>query len=206
MGRPFYMVADSVTVHHKEIGGLGYRVENLEHAHGTLVRKKREVSDAQVDDIITIREIQPKVLGNQHDLIVNKIVEVEDQVLKIQDREDNHPYEQVVIVVSDFILSRRNHVMPEIVTLIRFAEINVQLELSRKKMFIHSPVITMQELGHANNTNKVRQLLGLTGYNRRRSRFASPKVESGNREDSSPETEDGNGRLSIPIVGLEAVL
>ncbi|GKC45003.1 hypothetical protein Tco_1062725, partial [Tanacetum coccineum] len=89
------MVADSVTVHHKEIGGLGYRVENLEHAHGTLVRKKREVSDAQVDDIITIREIQPKVLGSQHDLIVNKIVEVEDQVLKIQDREDNHPCKQV---------------------------------------------------------------------------------------------------------------
>ncbi|GJY43762.1 hypothetical protein Tco_0431975 [Tanacetum coccineum] len=40
----------------------------------------------------------------------------------------------------------------------------------------------------------------------RRSRFASPKVESGNREDSSPETDDGNGRLSIPIVGLGAVL
>ncbi|GKA87104.1 hypothetical protein Tco_0808815 [Tanacetum coccineum] len=105
MGRPFSVVADSVVVHHEEIGGLGYRVENLEHAHGTLVRKIWEVSDAQVDDIIAIREIQPKVttlegrvevLGNQHDLIVKKIVEVEDQVLKIQDREDNHPCKQVL--------------------------------------------------------------------------------------------------------------
>ncbi|GJW73445.1 hypothetical protein Tco_0132815 [Tanacetum coccineum] len=162
VGRPFSVVADSIAVHHEEIGGLGYRVENLEHAHGMLVRKMGEVSDAQVDDNIAIGEIQPKVttlegrvevLGNQHDLMVNKIVEVEDQVLKIHDKEDTHPCEK--------------------------------------------------ELGHANNTNEVRQLLGLTGYYQR---FASPEVESGNGEDSSPKIEDGNGRLSIPIIGLKAVL
>ncbi|GJY15753.1 hypothetical protein Tco_0386175 [Tanacetum coccineum] len=105
VGCPFSVVADCVVVHHEEIEGLGYRVENLEHAHGTLVRKMGEVSEAQVDDSIAIGEIQPKVttlegrvevLGNQHDLMVNKIVEVEDQVLKIHDREDTHPCEHVL--------------------------------------------------------------------------------------------------------------
>ncbi|GJX05238.1 hypothetical protein Tco_0191154 [Tanacetum coccineum] len=101
--RPPFMVVDSVAVHHEEIGGLCVRVENLEHAHRTLTRKMGEVSDAHVEDNIATREIRPKVttlegrvevLGNQHDLMIGKIVEVEGQVLKMQDRADTHPCEQ----------------------------------------------------------------------------------------------------------------
>ncbi|GJV53420.1 hypothetical protein Tco_1449161, partial [Tanacetum coccineum] len=85
------------------IGGLCVSIENLEHAHGTLTRKMGELSDAYVEDNIAIGEIRPKVttlegrvevLGNQHDLMIDKIVEVEGQVLKMQDRADTHPCEQ----------------------------------------------------------------------------------------------------------------
>ncbi|GKB37842.1 hypothetical protein Tco_0882784 [Tanacetum coccineum] len=46
VGRPFPKVVSSVAVHHEEIDGLHVRTENLEHAHGVLVRKMGEVSDA----------------------------------------------------------------------------------------------------------------------------------------------------------------
>ncbi|GKE18050.1 hypothetical protein Tco_1425627 [Tanacetum coccineum] len=61
MGRPFLEVVSSVAVHYEEIGGLCVQIENLEHAHGVLVRKIGDVSDAQLDDGIAIGEIQPRV-------------------------------------------------------------------------------------------------------------------------------------------------
>nr|GEX49358.1 hypothetical protein [Tanacetum cinerariifolium] len=107
------VVADSVAMHHEEIRGLCVRVVNLEHAHGTLTRKMGEVSDAQVEDNIAIGEIWPKVatlegrvevLGNQHDLMVGKIVEVESQVLRMQDREDTHLCEQVLGLSQQYVV------------------------------------------------------------------------------------------------------
>nr|GEY74707.1 DDB1- and CUL4-associated factor homolog 1 [Tanacetum cinerariifolium] len=61
LGRLLLEVVSSVIVHHEEIGGLFVRIENLEHAHGVLVRKIGEVSDAQLDDGIAIGEIRPRV-------------------------------------------------------------------------------------------------------------------------------------------------
>nr|GEW43179.1 hypothetical protein [Tanacetum cinerariifolium] len=55
-----------------------------------------------------------------------------------------------------------------------------------------------QELVHANNTNEVRELLGLIGHYRR--------LKVGMEKTSSLETKGGNKRLSILIVGVEAVL
>ncbi|GKG60433.1 hypothetical protein Tco_0612034, partial [Tanacetum coccineum] len=43
------------------MGGLCVRIENLEHAHGVLVGKMRDVSDAQLDDGIAIGKIRPRV-------------------------------------------------------------------------------------------------------------------------------------------------
>nr|GEZ29069.1 hypothetical protein [Tanacetum cinerariifolium] len=65
LGRLLLEVVSSVTVHHEEIGGLFVWIENLEHAHGVLVRKIGEVSDAQLDDGIAIGEIRPRVLEMQ---------------------------------------------------------------------------------------------------------------------------------------------
>ncbi|GJX89640.1 hypothetical protein Tco_0341654 [Tanacetum coccineum] len=110
VGRLFSVVVDSVAVHHEEIGGLGVRTENLEHALGKLTMKTGEVSDAQVKDSIAIGEIRPKVttlegqvkvLANQHDLMINKVVEVESHVLKIKDRVDAHPCDQVAGLRGD---------------------------------------------------------------------------------------------------------
>ncbi|GKC80568.1 hypothetical protein Tco_1131342 [Tanacetum coccineum] len=61
VGRPLPEVVSSVAVHHEEIGGLCVRIENIDHAHGVLVRKMRDVSDAELDDGIAIGEIRPKV-------------------------------------------------------------------------------------------------------------------------------------------------
>nr|GEX77693.1 putative ribonuclease H-like domain-containing protein [Tanacetum cinerariifolium] len=92
------------------IRGLSVRTENLEHALGKLTMKTIEVSDAQVKDSIAIGEIQPKVttlegqvevLANQHDLLINKVVEAESHVLKIKDRVDTHPCDPVVGLRGD---------------------------------------------------------------------------------------------------------
>ncbi|GJV46596.1 hypothetical protein Tco_1431132 [Tanacetum coccineum] len=86
VGCPFFIVVDSVVVHHEEIGGLGARTENLEHALGKLSMKTREVSDAQVEDSIAIGEIRHKVttleghvevLATQHDLMISKGTRIE---------------------------------------------------------------------------------------------------------------------------------
>nr|GEY55151.1 hypothetical protein [Tanacetum cinerariifolium] len=88
----------------EEIGGLCIRAENLEHGHETLVRKMEDVSDAQVDDGIVIGELRPRVTtleggvevsASQHDEVVDKVIEVEEQVLKMQDKVDNYPCEWV---------------------------------------------------------------------------------------------------------------
>ncbi|GJZ60913.1 hypothetical protein Tco_0617050 [Tanacetum coccineum] len=110
VGRPFSVIVDSVVVHHEEIGGLSVKTENLEHALGKLTMKTRKVSDAQVEDSIAIGEIRPKintlegqveVLANQHDLMINKVVEVESHVLKMKDRVNAHPCDQVVGLRGD---------------------------------------------------------------------------------------------------------
>ncbi|GJT19211.1 hypothetical protein Tco_0877917 [Tanacetum coccineum] len=106
IGQPLLVVARQVTMHHQEIRGLCIRAENLVHGHGTLVRKMEDVSDAQVDDGIAIGELRPrvttlegrvKVLASQHDGVTNKVVEVEEQVLKMQDKVDNYPCEQISV-------------------------------------------------------------------------------------------------------------
>ncbi|GJU94696.1 hypothetical protein Tco_1319452 [Tanacetum coccineum] len=110
VGRPFSVIVDSVVVHHKEIGGLSVGTENLEHALGGLTMKTGKVSDAQVEDSIAIGEIrlkintlegQVEVLANQHDLMINKVVEVESHVLKMKDRVNAHPCDQVVGLRGD---------------------------------------------------------------------------------------------------------
>ncbi|GJY56105.1 hypothetical protein Tco_0455220 [Tanacetum coccineum] len=78
VGRPFSVIVDSVVVHHEEIGGLSVRTENLEHALGKLTMKTGKV----------------EVLTNQHDLMINKVVEVESHVLKMKDRVNTHPCDQ----------------------------------------------------------------------------------------------------------------
>ncbi|GJZ74602.1 hypothetical protein Tco_0639067 [Tanacetum coccineum] len=110
IGCPFNVIVDSVVVHHEEIGGLSVRTENLEHALGKLTMKTGKVSDAQVEDSIAIGEIRPKinnlegqveVLANQHDLMINKAVEVESLVLKMKDGVNAHPCDQVVGLRGD---------------------------------------------------------------------------------------------------------
>ncbi|GJY47832.1 putative reverse transcriptase domain-containing protein [Tanacetum coccineum] len=110
IGRPFSVIVDSVDVHHEEIGGLSVKTENLEHALGKLTMKTGKVSDAQVEDSIAIGEIRPKintlerqveVLANQHDLMINKVVEVESHVLKMKDRVNAYPCDQVVGLGGD---------------------------------------------------------------------------------------------------------
>ncbi|GKB15079.1 hypothetical protein Tco_0849002 [Tanacetum coccineum] len=61
VGLPLPEVVSSVVVHYKEIGGLCVQIKNLKHAHGVLVRKIGDVSDAQLDDGIAIGDIQPRV-------------------------------------------------------------------------------------------------------------------------------------------------
>ncbi|GJU77271.1 hypothetical protein Tco_1274341 [Tanacetum coccineum] len=77
VGRPLPEVVSSVAVHHKEIGGLFVWTENLEHAHGMLVRK--------------MGEGQVGVLASQHEQVMTKVGEVEDQVLETQDKVNNYP-------------------------------------------------------------------------------------------------------------------
>ncbi|GJY46454.1 putative reverse transcriptase domain-containing protein [Tanacetum coccineum] len=110
IGRLFSMIVDSVVVHHEEIGGLSVRTKNLKHALRKLTIKTGKVSDAQVEDSIAIGEIRPKintlegeveVLANQHDLMINKVVEVESHVLKMKDRVNAHPYDHVVGLGGD---------------------------------------------------------------------------------------------------------
>ncbi|GKC41557.1 hypothetical protein Tco_1059279 [Tanacetum coccineum] len=104
VGQPLLIVARRVAMHHQDIRGLCIRAENLEHGYGTLVRKMEDVSDAQVDDGIAIGELRPKVttlegrvkvLASRHDEVMDKVVEVKEQVLKMQDKVDNYPCEQV---------------------------------------------------------------------------------------------------------------
>ncbi|GJY45357.1 hypothetical protein Tco_0434420 [Tanacetum coccineum] len=85
VGRLFYVIVDSVDVHHKEIWTLSVRTENLEHALGKLTMKTRKV----------------EVLANQHDLMINKVVEVESHVLKMKDRVNAYPCDQVVGIRGD---------------------------------------------------------------------------------------------------------
>ncbi|GKD19208.1 hypothetical protein Tco_1208366 [Tanacetum coccineum] len=54
VGRSLPKVVSSVVVHHVEISGLCIRTKNLKHAHGVLVRKMGDVSDAQLEDGIAI--------------------------------------------------------------------------------------------------------------------------------------------------------
>ncbi|GJR00072.1 hypothetical protein Tco_0523056 [Tanacetum coccineum] len=107
---PFSVIVDSVVVHHEEIGGLSVRTKNLEYAIGKLSIKIGEVSDARVEDRISIGEIKPKintlegrveVLANQHDLMINKVVDVKSHVLKMKDRVDAYPCDQVVGLRGD---------------------------------------------------------------------------------------------------------
>ncbi|GJY22085.1 putative reverse transcriptase domain-containing protein [Tanacetum coccineum] len=78
----FSVIVDSVVVHHEEIGGLSVRTENLEHALGKLTMKTGKVSDAQV-------------------------VEVESHVLKMNDRVNAHPCDQVVGLRGDVDMARK---------------------------------------------------------------------------------------------------
>ncbi|GJT53619.1 hypothetical protein Tco_0988673 [Tanacetum coccineum] len=85
VGHPFSVIVDGVVVHYEEIGGLSVRTENLEHALGKLTMKMRKV----------------EVLANQHDLMINNVVEVESHVLKMKDRVNAHPCDQVVGMRGD---------------------------------------------------------------------------------------------------------
>ncbi|GJZ27597.1 hypothetical protein Tco_0572244 [Tanacetum coccineum] len=93
VGRPFSEVVSSVAVHHEEIGGLCVRIENLEHAHGVLVRKIGDMSDTQLDDGIAIGEVQPRVttLEGQVEVLVSQhrvdgLREDVDGLLGLKDR------------------------------------------------------------------------------------------------------------------------
>nr|GEX37043.1 ribonuclease H-like domain-containing protein [Tanacetum cinerariifolium] len=104
VGQPLLVMARQVAIHHREIEGLCIRAKNLEHEHGTLVRKIQDVSDAKVDDDIAIGELRPmvttlegrvEVLASQHDGVMDKVVEVEEKFLKMQDKVNNYPCGQV---------------------------------------------------------------------------------------------------------------
>ncbi|GKB71721.1 hypothetical protein Tco_0933133 [Tanacetum coccineum] len=76
VGRLFSVIVDSVAVNHDEIGGLSIRTENLEQALQKLTMKMRKVE-------------------------INKVLEVESHVLKMKDRVNAHPCDQVVGLRGD---------------------------------------------------------------------------------------------------------
>ncbi|GJT48386.1 hypothetical protein Tco_0974543 [Tanacetum coccineum] len=79
VGRPFPEVVSSVAVHHEEISGLSVRIENLEHAHGVLVRK---MEDEQA--MTKVREVEDRVLEMQDKTLESIVHELrkENQKLK----------------------------------------------------------------------------------------------------------------------------
>nr|GFA41269.1 hypothetical protein [Tanacetum cinerariifolium] len=61
---------------------LSTRLGNLEYKHGVLMRKMEEVSDAEVADNITIREIHPRVatVEEQVQVMESQAMQVEQQL------------------------------------------------------------------------------------------------------------------------------
>nr|GEZ98645.1 hypothetical protein [Tanacetum cinerariifolium] len=61
VGHPLAIIAPRVATQPQVIDDLYIQMDNLENRHGVLTRKIKEVSDAEVADSISIREIYPRV-------------------------------------------------------------------------------------------------------------------------------------------------
>nr|GFA84560.1 hypothetical protein [Tanacetum cinerariifolium] len=85
-GPYFPLLAPGLHVPPKVIEDLSTRLGNLEYRHGVLMRKIEEVSDAEVADSITIREIYPRVaiVGEQIRVMESKAVQVMSGLKKIK--------------------------------------------------------------------------------------------------------------------------
>ncbi|GKE08081.1 hypothetical protein Tco_1411632, partial [Tanacetum coccineum] len=106
--RPLLVVAARVALHHRKIGALCVRADNMEdmqyHAL-SFVRKVDGVSDAQMADNIAIAELQPRMTiveegvqtsAKQGKLVASKLDKTKTQVLEMRDIVDNYPRGQEV--------------------------------------------------------------------------------------------------------------
>nr|GEU75369.1 hypothetical protein [Tanacetum cinerariifolium] len=90
-GQSFTLSAPGFPVHSLVIEDLSTRMGNLEYRHGQLVKKVIQVSDAEVDDGITIGEIGPRVSAIEGQAAVQqrdvRIQQLQTMVSKISRRE-----------------------------------------------------------------------------------------------------------------------
>nr|GFB27153.1 hypothetical protein [Tanacetum cinerariifolium] len=92
-GPSFPFPAPGLPVPPTVIEDLGTRLGNLEYRHGVLLRKMKEVSDAEVADSIAIGEIHPRVatvreqvqvMESQARQVVSRLKEIETRVQQVQ--------------------------------------------------------------------------------------------------------------------------
>ncbi|GKC57581.1 hypothetical protein Tco_1085179, partial [Tanacetum coccineum] len=81
----FPLPASGLAVPPSMIEDLSTRLGNLEYGHGQLVKKVIQVSDAEVADGITIREIGPRVsaMEGQVQVMVSQMVYVADRLKQV---------------------------------------------------------------------------------------------------------------------------
>nr|GEV78596.1 hypothetical protein [Tanacetum cinerariifolium] len=105
-GSSFPLPAPGLPVPPTVIKDLSTRLGNLEYKHGVLMRKMEEVSDAEVADSITIREIHPRVatvgervqvMASQAVQVVSGLNEIESRVQQVDSRVDTYLSSQMAV-------------------------------------------------------------------------------------------------------------
>nr|GEV24969.1 hypothetical protein [Tanacetum cinerariifolium] len=104
------------------IEDLSTRLGNLEYRHGVLMRKMKEVSDAEVADSIAIGEIHPRVatveehvqvMASQAVQEVNGLKEIETRVQQVESRVDTYSSGQMAVPGQDEIVGLSQQVLEE---------------------------------------------------------------------------------------------
>nr|GEX72449.1 hypothetical protein [Tanacetum cinerariifolium] len=92
---------------------------NLEYRHEVLMRKMKEVSDAEVADNIAIGEIhsrvatmgeQVQVMESQAVQVVNRLKEIETRVQQVESRVDTYPSGQMAVQGQEVIFGSSEQV------------------------------------------------------------------------------------------------
>nr|GEX47541.1 putative reverse transcriptase domain-containing protein [Tanacetum cinerariifolium] len=105
--------APGLPVPPKVIEDLSTRLGNLEYRHGVLMRKMKEVSDAEVADIIAIGEIHPRVatleeqvqvMESQAVQVVSGLKEIETRIQQVDSRVDTYPSGRMAVPGQDVIV------------------------------------------------------------------------------------------------------
>nr|GEZ86483.1 hypothetical protein [Tanacetum cinerariifolium] len=132
------------------IENLSTRLGNLEYRHGVLVRKMEDVSDAEVADSITIREIhhrvatvgeQVQVMGSQTGQIMSRLKEIETRVQQVKSRVDTHPSGQMAVQGQDVIAGSSQQVQT-LQTALHETELqNQQLRTRVTEMESHADIL-----------------------------------------------------------------